>query len=740
MASCKSTLYGMGWTIASMLRAKVKGQPVAQFLGHRMDPQERIFLDAVEKGDKPTVIRCLTGSDPVSVNCTDMLGRSAIQIAVDNENIELVELLLRQEGVKIGDALLYAIREGVYRIVEMLIEHPSISRDMLGADWSKNRLVGDESFDYSPDISPVILAAHCNQFEILQLLLVHGATIDRPHQLSCSCKRCQAKVHADSLTSCVVKVIERMHAERIYYLSEKNEWIADIQAGFHQGHSCTDQTIRICQEIEDSFQQKPTFHRSVLVLLDYSKAYDTIEGKKIPFNPTPRLLGVYLDRQLTFNKHIEEVSKSATSKMKVIDAVSYSKWGWDKESLKKFVAHPHCQQLLTSVWYEGLPGWRKRNGIMKFLTCIGLILILPFMSLYYLIFPRSKIGQLLRSPFMKFLYHRCFVWAECKQLWDEGLKAYIRQWWNWLDFLMLSLYLATFSLRVVAYFQVCEIESGKYGQREMKRKDWPQNDPTLISEGLFAIANVFSFARIIYLFQYCASDTEVEHSIILLFKSYVTLFWSMFSLTTPSKLEIEATQSFTMTVGELLFMAYHAMAIIVLLNMLIAMMSSSFQEIENHADMEWKFARSKLWMGYFDEGSTLPSPFNLIISPKSVYYLAMWMKKLVFCCVCRRRPDYATRRRKSSEGTIRPRKAIRPSELNIFKTKGSAEIHVNNEPERPTFNGRVNSTRLTTVPPAQSEAQQYQDVMRRLICRYIHQTKKQSRQDGVNEDDLLEIK
>ena len=33
-----------------------------------------------------------------------------------------------------------------------------------------------------------------------------------------------------------------------------------------------------------------------------------------------------------------------------------------------------------------------------------------------------------------------------------------------------------------------------------------------------------------------------------------------------------------------------------------------------------------------------------------------------------------------------------------------------------------------------------QDVMRRLVSRYIHQTKKQLRQDGVNEDDLLEIK
>ena len=39
--------------------------------------------------------------------------------------------------------------------------------------------------------------------------------------------------------------------------------------------------------------------------------------------------------------------------------------------------------------------------------------------------------------------------------------------------------------------------------------------------------------------------------------------------------------------------------------------------------MEWKFARSKLWLSYFDEGRTLPPPFNLIPSPKSFYYLVL---------------------------------------------------------------------------------------------------------------------
>ena len=86
-----------------------------------------------------------------------------------------------------------------------------------------------------------------------------------------------------------------------------------------------------------------------------------------------------------------------------------------------------------------------------------------------------------------------------KQLWEEGLQAYVREWWNWLDFIMLSLYLATFSLRMVAFYHSYYPE--RYGPSIMERNEWPQSDPTLVSEGIFAVANVFSFARIIFLFQ-----------------------------------------------------------------------------------------------------------------------------------------------------------------------------------------------------------------------------------------------
>lgn len=48
--------------------------------------------------------------------------RSALHIAVENENIELIELLL-DHNIETGDAILYAIVEENVEAVEILLEH-----------------------------------------------------------------------------------------------------------------------------------------------------------------------------------------------------------------------------------------------------------------------------------------------------------------------------------------------------------------------------------------------------------------------------------------------------------------------------------------------------------------------------------------------------------------------------------------------------------------------------------------
>ncbi|KAF5890195.1 short transient receptor potential channel 2-like, partial [Clarias magur] len=42
-----------------------------------------------------------------------------------------------------------------------------------------------------------------------------------------------------------------------------------------------------------------------------------------------------------------------------------------------------------------------------------------------------------------------FFWFECKEVWIEGLRSYFLDLWNCLDMMVLSMYLASFALRVV---------------------------------------------------------------------------------------------------------------------------------------------------------------------------------------------------------------------------------------------------------------------------------------------------
>ena len=73
--------------------------------------------------------------------------------------------------------------------------------------------------------------------------------------------------------------------------------------------------------------------------------------------------------------------------------------------------------------------------------------------------------------------------------------------------------------------------------------------------------------------------------------------------------------------------------------------------LQERADTEWKFARSKLWISYFEDGGTVPPPFNIIPTPKTVYYLAKWVY-IQFC-------GGSTKMKKEHLKTVRARNLFR---------------------------------------------------------------------------------
>ncbi|XP_017346347.1 short transient receptor potential channel 4b [Ictalurus punctatus] len=646
---------------------------------------EKAYLSAVEKGDYGSVKRALREAEiyfKINVNCVDPLGRTALLIAIENENLEMVELLLAHD-VHVGDALLHAIRKEVVGAVELLLNHKKPS----GEKQVPPILLDKQFSEFTPDITPIILAAHTNNYEIIKMLVQKGVSVPQPHEVRCNCSECVSSSDVDSLRHSRLRlnIYKALASPSLISLSSEDPFLTAFQLSWElQELSKVENEFKA--EYEELSYQCKHFAKD---LLDQTRSSRELE----------LILNFRDDLSL-----LDEESNNELARLKL--AIKYRQ--------KEFVAQPNCQQLLASRWYDEFPGWRRRHWAGKFITCIFIGLLFPLFSICYLVAPKSRIGLFIRKPFIKFICHTAsyltflfllllasqrivptdpnrqgpkpttvewmilpwvlgFIWTEIKQMWDGGFQDYIHDWWNLMDFVMNSLYLATISLKLVAYIKYSECKS---------RESWEMWHPTLVAEAVFAIANIFSSLRLIslftanshlgplqislgrmlldilkFLFIYCLvlvafanglnqlyfyyetkgidnctgiRCEKQNNAFSTLFETLQSLFWSIFGLISLYVTNVQADHKFTEFVGATMFGTYNIISLVVLLNMLIAMMNNSYQHIADHADIEWKFARTKLWMSYFEEGGTLPPPFNIIPSPKSMWYLINWIKFHIF--------------------------------------------------------------------------------------------------------------
>ncbi|XP_062958716.1 short transient receptor potential channel 4 isoform X4 [Cynocephalus volans] len=669
-----------------------------------LSPSEKAYLNAVEKGDYASVKKSLEEAEiyfKININCIDPLGRTALLIAIENENLELIELLL-SFNVYVGDALLHAIRKEVVGAVELLLNHKKPS----GEKQVPPLLLDKQFSEFTPDITPIILAAHTNNYEIIKLLVQKGVSVPRPHEVRCNCVECVSSSDVDSLrhSRSRLNIYKALASPSLIALSSEDPFLTAFQLSWElQELSKVENEFK--SEYEELSRQCKQFAKD---LLDQTRSSRELE-----------IILNYRDD----NSLIEEQSGNDLARLKL--AIKYRQ--------KEFVAQPNCQQLLASRWYDEFPGWRRRHWAVKMVTCFIIGLLFPVFSVCYLIAPKSPLGLFIRKPFIKFICHTAsyltflfllllasqhidrsdlnrqgppptivewmilpwvlgFIWGEIKQMWDGGLQDYIHDWWNLMDFVMNSLYLATISLKIVAFVKYSALNP---------RESWDMWHPTLVAEALFAIANIFSSLRLIslftanshlgplqislgrmlldilkFLFIYCLvllafanglnqlyfyyEETKglsckgircekQNNAFSTLFETLQSLFWSIFGLINLYVTNVKAQHEFTEFVGATMFGTYNVISLVVLLNMLIAMMNNSYQLIADHADIEWKFARTKLWMSYFEEGGTLPTPFNVIPSPKSLWYLVKW----IWTHLCKKK----MRRKPESFGTIGRRAA-----------------------------------------------------------------------------------
>uniref|UniRef100_A0ABK0LC71 Transient receptor potential cation channel, subfamily C, member 6 n=1 Tax=Rattus norvegicus TaxID=10116 RepID=A0ABK0LC71_RAT len=713
--------------------------------------EEERFLDAAEYGNIPVVRKMLEECLSLNVNCVDYMGQNALQLAVANEHLEITELLLKKENLsRVGDALLLAISKGYVRIVEAILNHPAFAEGKrLATSPSQSELQQDDFYAYdedgtrfSHDVTPIILAAHCQEYEIVHTLLRKGARIERPHDYFCKCTECSQKQKHDSFSHSRSRINAYKGLASPAYLSLSSE--DPVMTALELSNELA-VLANIEKEFKNDYRKLSMQCKDFVVgLLDLCRNTEEVEAI---------LNGDAETRQPG------DLARPNLSRLKL--AIKYE--------VKKFVAHPNCQQQLLSIWYENLSGLRQQTMAVKFLVVLAVAIGLPFLALIYWCAPCSKMGKILRGPFMKFVAHAASFtiflgllvmnaadrFEGTKLLPNETSTDNARQLFrmktscfSWMEMLIISWVIA--------------------------RIKWDPTDPQIISEGLYAIAVVLSFSRIAYILPANESFGPLQISLgrtvkdifkfmvifIMVFvafmigmfnlysyyigakqneafttveESFKTLFWAIFGLSEVKSVVINYNHKFIENIGYVLYGVYNVTMVIVLLNMLIAMINSSFQEIEDDADVEWKFARAKLWFSYFEEGRTLPVPFNLVPSPKSLLYLLLkfkkWMSELIQGHKKGFQEDAEMNKRNEEKkfGILGSHE-----DLSKFSLDRNQLAHNKQSSTRSSEDFHLNSF---SNPP-----RQYQKIMKRLIKRYVLQAQIDKESDEVNEGELKEIK
>ena len=170
-------------------------------LPFQLSTEERLFLHAARMSDVGMLKELLDNQEKrnykLKINCIDYMGRTALFLAVDTENVEAIEILLERINWEcIEEALLHAISKGIRYLVRIIVDHPAYLAGERQARASGKRdgfFRTEEKYQYPPEITPLILAAHRNDHELVQLFLSRGYTIERPHAICCSCDDCQVR-------------------------------------------------------------------------------------------------------------------------------------------------------------------------------------------------------------------------------------------------------------------------------------------------------------------------------------------------------------------------------------------------------------------------------------------------------------------------------------------------------------------------------------------------------------------
>ncbi|XP_022801740.1 short transient receptor potential channel 5-like [Stylophora pistillata] len=316
---------------------------------------------------------------------------------------------------------------------------------------------------------------------------------------------------------------------------------------------------------------------------------------------------------------------------------------------------------------------KKRSRLTKILvihrdyleTPYVIFMKTQFMQLVFigLFFRISMIGSSVAPTFEEYsilLFFCGFVLGEIQQYRSSASMVYFRDMWNYLDVLIMLVYAFVFSSRVATIiiagdpFNNRLLELAHYGYGfdamlltlrfssilELSSVIGPLQ-LALFRMCLDLLVILIQFGFVIVAFSLAitkcyAAETSfltplnngsnhveycVEGSLNCFFKSARQLVWSIFGMTHFE--EMESFTSLTSDIVVFLYLVFLVLSVIMLVNILVALLTTTYDKYKTNAEIEWKFSRAVVEEQY-RRMHLVVVPFNIISELIKALYFAKY--------------------------------------------------------------------------------------------------------------------
>ncbi|TKR86678.1 hypothetical protein L596_011220 [Steinernema carpocapsae] len=360
-----------------------------------------------------------------------------------------------------------------------------------------------------PHLTPLVMACICNNYSIVECLLLRGHDIDLPHRIDCRCLQCFYVPNTVANNQQLLDIYKALSSEAFLWLATSDPFLSMIELS---------DDLRLCA--------------------------DAMPAYKVAFNAlhqSVQSFGVALIQQCWSMEEVDVLLRQPDGAYLAESQNHYPRIRLALDGqMRKFLSHMNVQVSVENIWHGGWTDYgcsfvrdvyrmlrhtvfypilaflhaisagklvqsfnnpiaRFISFLTSYLTFLATLIAIRYVQVYYeKSYDRDKMENkaYFALEMYVFLYIAGMILWQFMEFARRGIHKYFDMWWRYFDFSIMTFFIFS----TTSFGCACAVVKND-GIKQLHRRHWLWYDPIILFDVFFASGCVMAFWRIFYFVQ-----------------------------------------------------------------------------------------------------------------------------------------------------------------------------------------------------------------------------------------------